>query len=359
MRIAAKRVLSVTVITIIILSLICATCFADGNSYCRNCGRQIPADSNYCPYCGTQVLSGINGNSSSGYVFPKTVVSSFKRSERTVTDYFKNSYTNYNVFPYEMTNCYGVHFFYSATTAGTSKEPCTGVRDFYIRDMQSELNDDDRGWIYVGSFSYNTEGEAVEVNLQWQPMNVYAAAVIRRDTGKICSYSASWGDRVNFYSYNYSSPYAVQPTPAPVFIDDGWSGWSSYPVQATATRQVETRQIITGYNMTVYVTQEDSDSHHYRDFRDFSIGGNYGLYNARKSYGEKHFTLYVTEDQIAKASVFAPGEFVPDSNPYVGGYNRSSKNAYVIPVALDSQGRYYPLFIDNAVTETQYRYKDR
>lgn len=139
-----------------------------------------------------------------------------------------------------------------------------------------------------------------------------------------------------------------------------WSDWSSAPVYPSSTREVETRECLKGYNMIVYVTQEDNYPKYYRNFRDFSIKGKLDIYGARQSYGEKHFEIFVMEDMLKAASVYAPGDFVYDDGKlYVGGYNKSSYNAYVMPIPLDAQGRYYPLFIDSMVTEIQYRYRDK
>lgn len=57
---------------------------------------------------------------------------------------------------------------------------------------------------------------------------------------------------------------------------------------------------VIGYNMVLYVTQTDADPH-YRIFRSFSINGNFSCYGARRSYGEKHLTKYVTASQLCNA----------------------------------------------------------
>lgn len=136
-----------------------------------------------------------------------------------------------------------------------------------------------------------------------------------------------------------------------------WSEWSSTPVTASSTRQVETKES-TGYEMTVYVTQEDA-APYFRNFRDYSISGDYERYGARSSYGEKHINCQVSLEQLASAASYGPGEFIFNDDLYVGGYNLSSSTAYVMPIALDSQGRYYPLFIERELSGTLYRYRDR
>lgn len=125
---------------------------------------------------------------------------SFSRSDRKVTKSFMNTKTDYNVFPYEVQDCTGVTFCYKANRSGGSKVSCTGTRDFYVRDKWSEDHKDDSGWIYVGSFDYDTEGETVYVDLSWYPTDVYAAAVVRRNLDSNACFTASWGDYVDFYS---------------------------------------------------------------------------------------------------------------------------------------------------------------
>lgn len=106
---------------------------------------------------------------------------------------------------------------------------------------------------------------------------------------------------------------------------------------------------IRGYNMVVYVTQSAQDPYP-RMFRDFSINNALGACGARESYGEKHFELQITPQQLANAKAYGPGEFIPNiGEQYVGGFNVTQETAYVITVGLDIQGRYYPMFIKSEI----------
>lgn len=106
---------------------------------------------------------------------------------------------------------------------------------------------------------------------------------------------------------------------------------------------------IRGYNMVVYVTQSAQDPYP-RMFRNFSINNALGACGARESYGEKHFELQITPQQLANAKAYGPGEFIPNiGEQYVGGVNVTQETAYVITVGLDNQGRYYPMFIKNEI----------
>lgn len=153
--------------------------------------------------------------------------------------------------------------------------------------------------------------------------------------------------------------------PAGIGVDDAtsstnygmWSDWSTIRVDASDTCEVQTRESNV-YRMCVYVTQENATNYP-RSFRDYSIGGAYEAYGCRSSYGEKHFEVTVTQEQLNAAVVYASNTFIPNNDDlFVGGYNRSSQEAYVMQIPIDSQGRYYPLFIKNKETITEYRYRD-
>lgn len=137
-----------------------------------------------------------------------------------------------------------------------------------------------------------------------------------------------------------------------------WSAWSTTYIESTSTREVE-QEIRDGYNMVVYVTQEDAAPHN-RNFRNHSIKGDFYSYGARSSYGEKRLEYAITKDELSLASSYAAGALVPsDGKLYVGGLNKSTETAYVFPIALDNQGRYYPLFIKEDAQVTAYRYRDK
>lgn len=137
-----------------------------------------------------------------------------------------------------------------------------------------------------------------------------------------------------------------------------WSVWSTTYIESTSTREVE-QEIRDGYNMVVYVTQEDAAPHN-RNFRNHSIKGDFYSYGARLSYGEKRLEYAITKDELSLASSYAAGTLVPsDGKLYVGGLNKSTETAYVFPIALDNQGRYYPLFIKEDAQVTAYRYRDK
>lgn len=120
----------------------------------------------------------------------------------------------------------------------------------------------------------------------------------------------------------------------PIFI--GYEEESESPVINVGNSQAT----VLGYNMVLYVTQEDAKPH-YRNFRSYSINGEFEKYGARKSYGEKHLTKYVTAEELEGAKKFSEGTLV--STAYVG-YQKGDGTAYYFG---DEDG--YVWFIESPV----------
>ena len=161
------------------------------------------------------------------------------------------------------------------------------------------------------------------------------------------------------YQISASTPATVSPaSPPPVFYPSTpspssskgygpWSEWSTTPVYGSTNREVESRTVAEGYYMVHYGTQR-AEEPHYRVFRDYSICGNYDRYNARYTYGEKHFTRYVSADMLNKARTYSPGTYV---NEEYAGFQEGNQIAYYFG---DDQ---YVWFIESAVMTTQYRWR--
>ena len=82
----------------------------------------------------------------------------------------------------------------------------------------------------------------------------------------------------------------IPATGAAILAADEWGPWSQWQdgaISASASRQVETRSVVVGYHMVLYQTQEAAYPH-YRNFRSFSVNGNYAAHGLRASYGEFH-----------------------------------------------------------------------
>lgn len=127
-----------------------------------------------------------------------------------------------------------------------------------------------------------------------------------------------------------------------------WSEWSTKPVRSSATREVEQRQVLAGYNMFHYRTQF-RDEPYWRVFRNFSVNGDYDALYSRHSYGEKYVERYVTVSELADATTVKPDSW----NVYPGkGFQDG------VTTAFDFGDDEYLWFIDSAVYETMYRYRD-
>ena len=130
-----------------------------------------------------------------------------------------------------------------------------------------------------------------------------------------------------------------------------WSAWTKTPAFESSTRQVQKRTNVLGYYMVHYGTQE-AESPYYRVFRNYSVSGMYETWGARKSYGEKHFTRYVTATALEKARQFQPGVFVTGVMDNYQGFQRGTTTAYYFG---DDK---YVWFIDRPDQITEYRYRD-
>ena len=129
-----------------------------------------------------------------------------------------------------------------------------------------------------------------------------------------------------------------------------WSSWSTTPVYETATRQVETRTTVKGYNMFHYRTQY-RDAPYPRVFRDYSINGDYDWKYSRQSYGEKYLERYATATELSNAETFSPDS----KHVYNGrhpGYQDGTTIAYAFP---DDE---FMWFIKSKDQVTEYRYRD-
>ena len=127
-----------------------------------------------------------------------------------------------------------------------------------------------------------------------------------------------------------------------------WSSWSTTRAYASDTRQVEMRTVPVGYYMVHYGTQMANEPH-YRMFRNYSIKDHLGDYNARATYGEKHFTRYVTPGMFSYAVQYEPGTFIKGD---YAGYQKGTTTAYSFG---DDK---YVWFVESVEEKTEYRYRD-
>ena len=135
-----------------------------------------------------------------------------------------------------------------------------------------------------------------------------------------------------------------------------WSAWSTTPVSATNNRKVDTKtestQVLTSYNMVEYNTMGGGN----RQYRSYSVGGDYSGYGVAASYGEFHRTGTYSVDEVNSAAQIAPGG---RSSGGAAGINMDSQVGYV----LYCEGHNVIMFIESENYSTQsttyYRYADR
>lgn len=137
-----------------------------------------------------------------------------------------------------------------------------------------------------------------------------------------------------------------------------WSDWSTTPVSPSNNRMVdtktETNQVLTSYNMVEYNTMAPDGT---RQYRSYSVGGNYEGYGVRKTYGEYGpRPITVSVDTLNNAERIAPGGWMGGS---AGGVNKDWNTGY----KLYNEGMYLIYFISSEnyseQTTTFYRYADR
>lgn len=140
-----------------------------------------------------------------------------------------------------------------------------------------------------------------------------------------------------------------------VYSDWGqWSGWTTDVISSTDLRQVETKEekSVENYEMSYWSTRTPQLV---RQFRDFSINGDFSRYGVQETYGEHHYgSLFVTQGELDAATVIPPGGSQGGSQ---NGVNATDKNGY----ALNDGYATYIYFIINTnySNTTYYRYKER
>ena len=140
--------------------------------------------------------------------------------------------------------------------------------------------------------------------------------------------------------------------PVSVFAADygAWSDWSTTEPMKAVGRQIESRDVTVGYNMVTYLTMTMDGI---RQYRSYSIGGNYGAYGLRPQYGEFHYTYVAGKASIDASDTCGQGSYVNYANN-TAGYNMGSGTAYCGWGVQDC----LIWFIESAVTQREYRYRD-
>ena len=169
-----------------------------------------------------------------------------------------------------------------------------------------------------------------------------AEVIERKWTYTLTSYTTSSSSSLSGWThYNTTSAWGSYGS---------WSSWSTTPAYDSDSRDAESKSEHTGYNMVVYNTMSTGGS---RQFRSYSVNGNYSSYGCSSSYGEYSYTKHASISEVNSATTVAAGKYT--SSCTYPGYNKDSKTGYI----LDLYGEKYVFFISSNTYTTYYRYRDR
>ena len=237
-------------------------------------------------------------------------------------------------------------------TYGTLPTP---TRDYYTF----------RGWystvlgsaVTANSTVPETEYETLSAMWEENPLSGWVQADNMPQDGQVVNRKYSYSLTEYTTSQNKSmSGWEMYDSKRELSDYGSWSAWSTTPVSATNNRKVDTKtestQVLTSYNMVEYNTMGGGE----RQYRSYSVGGNYTGYGVAASYGEFHRTGTYSVDEVNRATQIAPGG---RSSGAAAGINKDSRTGYV----LYCEGHNVIMFVDSENYSTQsttyYRYADR
>lgn len=215
---------------------------------------------------------------------------------------------------------------FNASIKTTTKQVPTGEKKFVKRDTTTSNSESLEGWLpdpdNPPEYGYTNYGE-------WSGWSTNAVSEndLRQVETKQESGYSDWG---------------------------GWSDWSTSAVSGGDLRQVETKteQYVDNYEMSYWCTRTPNLV---RQFRNFSINGDFGGWGVQPGYGEHHYgSLWISPAELAAAPVIPPGGSQGGSQ---NGVNATDQNGY----ALNDGYATYIYFIINTNygNTTYYRYRDR
>ena len=237
-------------------------------------------------------------------------------------------------------------------TYGTLPTP---TRDYYTF----------RGWystvlgsaVTANSTVPETEYETLSAMWEENPLSGWVQADNMPQDGQVVNRKYSYSLTEYTTSQNKSmSGWEMYDSKRELSDYGSWSAWSTTPVSATNNRKVDTKtestQVLTSYNMVEYNTMGGGN----RQYRSYSVGGDYSGYGVAASYGEFHRTGTYSVDEVNSAAQIAPGG---RSSGGAAGINMDSQVGYV----LYCEGHNVIMFIESENYSTQsttyYRYADR
>ena len=236
-------------------------------------------------------------------------------------------------------------------TYGTLPTP---TRDYYTF----------RGWystvlgsaVTANSTVPETEYETLSAMWEENPLSGWVQADNMPQDGQVVNRKYSYSLTEYTTSQNKSmSGWEMYDSKRELSDYGSWSAWSTTPVSATNNRKVDTKtestQVLTSYNMVEYNTMGGGN----RQYRSYSVGGDYSGYGVAASYGEFHRTGTYSVDEVNSAAQIAPG----GRSSGGAGINMDSQVGYV----LYCEGHNVIMFVDSENYSTQsttyYRYADR
>ena len=237
-------------------------------------------------------------------------------------------------------------------TYGTLPTP---TRDYYTF----------RGWystvlgsaVTANSTVPETEYETLSAMWEENPLSGWVQADNMPQDGQVVNRKYSYSLTEYTTSQNKSmSGWEMYDSKRELSDYGSWSAWSTTPVSATNNRKVDTKtestQVLTSYNMVEYNTMGGGN----RQYRSYSVGGDYSGYGVAASYGEFHRTGTYSVDEVNSAAQIAPGG---RSSGGAAGINMDSQVGYV----LYCGGHNVIMFIESenysSQATTYYRYADR
>ena len=248
-----------------------------------------------------------------------------------------------------------------STTSFTAHYPDTyGTLPMPTRDYYTF-----RGWystvlgsaVTANSTVPETEYETLSAMWEENPLSGWVQADNMPQDGQVVNRKYSYSLTEYTTSQNKSmSGWEMYDSKRELSDYGSWSAWSTTPVSATNNRKVDTKtestQVLTSYNMVEYNTMGGGE----RQYRSYSVGGNYSGYGVAASYGEFHRTGTYSIDEVNRATQIAPGG---RSSGAAAGINKDSRTGYV----LYCEGHNVIMFVDSENYSTQsttyYRYADR
>ena len=129
-----------------------------------------------------------------------------------------------------------------------------------------------------------------------------------------------------------------------------WSEWNKTAVAGSESREVETKDEHTGYNMVTYNTMSNYGD---REFRSYSIDGKYSQYGCSSEYGQHNYKTTATISKINSATKVAEGKYTSACS--FPGYNKGKGTGYIISYS----GKTMVFFIESNIYTKYYRYRDR